>query len=207
MGRLRGRQPRRDGGVPELGDDPVPLRLDQPDARLRLPCLESLADDAHPRQRRRDDGCVDLVGRLRRKPALGRALRGPADGRDVPRDGVARATTRGGRQRGGGARRAARALPARRVARAADARDDRAWTSRAARTPRPRVAGACGRTGRARANRPHHHALAAAREGGPAELPRRLGDRRRDVRRGCLRPLGRGGAASLAARSRHARAA
>ena len=39
VARLRGGEPRRDGARPELGDDPVPLHLDQPDPGLRLPGL------------------------------------------------------------------------------------------------------------------------------------------------------------------------
>ena len=39
LGRLRRRELGGDDRVAELGDDPVPLRLDQPDARLRLPRL------------------------------------------------------------------------------------------------------------------------------------------------------------------------
>ena len=77
--------------VAELGDDPVPLRMDQPDAgstgsavwALR-PTLIVLGvrDGAHR--------VLDRAGRLPRHPAVGRAVRGAADGGHVPGHGVAR---------------------------------------------------------------------------------------------------------------------
>ena len=48
---VRRRERRRDDRLAELGDDPLPLRLDQPDAPLRLPRLGAAGDGAGPRPR------------------------------------------------------------------------------------------------------------------------------------------------------------
>ena len=113
MGRVRGGEPRGHGRLAELGDDPVPLHLGQPDAGVRLPHLAAGAHvrDSRPRRARQRE--PHPRRRLQRGAAVGGALRGPAHVRDVPGHGLARPPAPGGAPRGpargGGARFAARA--------------------------------------------------------------------------------------------------
>ena len=213
MARLRRGEPGRDGARPELGDDPVPLHLDQPDPGLRLPGL--VAGHHRRRARPRDcgDGRADPERRLRRRAALGRAVRGTADVGDVPGDGLACAPAPGRGQgaagRSGRARRVARpaeGVPPRRLARAAHARDDRARSSRAAAaSERLRRPGSRDRARRARSDREHPGAAAAAGQVESAGLRSAGRDRRRAVPRGHLPPLVRGRPARVEARWPRAR--
>ena len=209
MGRVRARQPRRDDRLAELGDDPVPLRLDQPHDRLRVPRLVAAGHARGARRRHLRNRREHPQRRVRRHPALGRAVRGAADERDVRRDGVACAAPSGGDEPGGGARgdprvaaRAPGAVPPRRVARAAHAGDDRPRASRAAAArgaARSRGAGGARRAG---ADRAHRRAAAAAGEGRSARLRPHARRRAGELPRRRLHALVGGGAAHVAAGDR-----
>ena len=139
-GALRSREHRRDDRVAELGDDPVPLRLDQPDAPLRLPRLVAAGDDAGPRRGCRHHGRIDLSrtrsrgiqlwGELFEVPLMSamflamvwHARRRVAAIQESEALAESRATLLD----------QAGALPPRRLARAPNAGDDRARPSRAA---------------------------------------------------------------------------
>src|SRR5437588_404750 len=100
VGDVRRRELRRDGGLADLGDDPVSLRLDQPDPALRLPGVAAAGDPDRARLRRGLHRSVDHARCVRGSSAVGRAVRGPADVGHVPGHGLARPTS-GGRADGG----------------------------------------------------------------------------------------------------------
>ena len=134
------RQSRRDGLLAELGDDPVPLHLGQPDAALRLPDLGPAGDRLRPRRSSAaSTGFLIMIDAVHGEQLWGELFEVPLMSamfvamvwharrrQDALRK--VEASGRGAR----GAARAAKAVPSRRLARAAYARDD---CPRASRRP------------------------------------------------------------------------
>ena len=85
MGGFLRAQPRRHVLVRVLGDDSVPLHLDQPDAGLRVPRLAVLADHVGARRGDGDDRLGHRARRVARHRATRGADRGSAHGRRLRR--------------------------------------------------------------------------------------------------------------------------